>query len=326
MKLYRDGNTVVFERKSGFLSWLATADVIIQQGSGGEVVATAGYNSKTEETRVVLPADIEDANGNNPFTTFDEAVQSLLGAVETSTQSQITPPLDSLCVESLSNFTLSADTVLSTVSTLVYTFEATAGHGISTGNEIILLDVAGDRSLQAVVINVVTNTITVDRPIDHVYPSATTLGRITNSNMNVIGSLASPRIFTLRGGLNPSDYTRFLLTMTDDSAMDDGRFGGISALTNGLVLRVISDFQRTIFNFKTNQDINQFCYDTRYSPKAPSGLFGFSGRLSFEGADKHGVPLRLTGLQVIQWVVQDDLTELLSLRVAGQGQETEGEQ
>ena len=294
MKLYREGNTIVLERKSGFLSWLATADVIIQQGSNGEVVATAGYNSKTEETRVTLPADIEDANGNNPFTTFEEAVESLLGGTEVNLQDQITPPLDSLFVEALSNFTLSADTGVSSTDTLVYTFEATAAHGLIIGNELILLDPVGDRSLQAIVVGVATNTITIDRPIDHLFPAASTLGRITNSNMNVIGSIASPRIFTIRGGLNPDDFTRFLLTMTDDSSMDDGRFGGIPALTNGLVFRIVSDYQKTIFNFKTNQDINQFCFDTRYAPKAPSGLFGFSGRISFNGPSKHGVPLRIT--------------------------------
>ena len=253
------------------------------------------------------------------------AIFALNVGVDVNIQNQTTPPIDLLFVESLSNFTLLTDTGVSGITTMVYVFTATPGHGIVIGNEIILLDPLSDISLQATIIDVIGDVITIDRPIDNIYTAATTLGRVTNSNMNVVGSLAAPRIFSISGGLNPSDYTRFLLTMSDNMPMDDGQFGGIPALTNGLVFRVISDYQRTVFNFKTNQDINQFCFDTRYASKAPSGLFGFSGRITFNGPDKHGVPLRIAGLQVIQWIVQDDLSDLLSIRVAGQGQETIGE-
>lgn len=253
------------------------------------------------------------------------AIFQLNEGVDVNLQSNTTPPLDPLFVEALSNFTISTDAVASGETTMVYTFEATAGHGIIIGDEIILLDVVADRYFQAEIVNVATNTITIDRPIDHAFASASTLGRITNSNMNVLGSLASPRIFTLNGGINPSDFSRFIITITDDTAMDDSRFGGLSALSNGLVFRIYNGFQRTIFNFKSNQDIKQFCYDVNYSDKAPAGIFGLSARITFGGEDKHGTIIRAQTPDVIQWVVQDDLTGLLTLRGSATGSETTGE-
>jgi hypothetical protein len=103
--------------------------------------------------------------------------------------------------------------------------------------------------------------------------------------------------------------------------MDDSRFGGLPALTRGLVFRIVNGFQRTIFCFKTNQDIKQFCYDVNYSSRAPSGYFGFSSRITFGGQSKHGVVLRLGAGDVLQWVVQDDLTGLDTLKIAAEGHE-----
>lgn len=241
------------------------------------------------------------------------------GCLAVCIQDQVTETIDALFNQSVSNFTLSADTTASTETTLNYVFTATGGHGIIVGNEILLLDVVGDRALQAVVVVVATNTITIDRPIDNVYPSATTLGRIVTSEMAVVGSLAAPQIYTFRAGVDAVDVTRLILTMLDGTAMDDGLFGGIPALTNGLILRIFNGLHKTIFNFKTNLDIKQFCYDLTYSSKAPAGQFGLAARISFGGQDKHGVVLRVSGTDVIQWIVQDDLTGLISLVNSAEG-------
>jgi len=238
-------------------------------------------------------------------------------------QDQTTPTVDTYFLQSISNFTVATDTPVSTVSVLEYDFDATSGHGITAGNEILLLDIAGDRSMYAVVMGVATDTITLDRPLDNSFPAATTLGRIVSREMAVNGAV-TPQIFTVRGGaLQSHDITRMFITMLDDSAMDDGKFGGISALTRGLVLRIVNGIQVNIFNFKTNSDIKQFCYDLTYSDKAAAGLHGLSARMSFGGNDKHGVVLRLDGLDALQWIVQDDLTGLTSLHASAQGHHAE---
>jgi hypothetical protein len=247
------------------------------------------------------------------------------GSIDVNVQDQDTEPIDSYFNQSVSNFTLAADTQESTVDTLYYDFTASPGHGIVGGNEVLLLDVAADRVLQCVAVSVVGDVVTVDRPIDHVFTSATALGRIVTCEMAVDGS-TTPQIFTLRAGTVPVDVTRLLLTGLDDSSMDYSTFLGMNALTNGLVLRIVNGFQKTVFNFKTNKDIVQFCYDVNLEGKAPSGQFGFASRISFGGQDKHGVVIRLSGASALQWIVQDDLTPLISLKGSVQGHKTSGEQ
>jgi hypothetical protein len=244
------------------------------------------------------------------------------GGSPVNVQDQATPPIDALFSQSISNFTISADAVASGITTLNHTFTATAGHGIIVGDEIILLDTEAGRALQATVVAVAVNDITIDRPIDHSFAAADTLGRIVTSQMAVVGSLVAPQIFSIRAGDNPSDLTRFLITMLDDASMDDGRFGGLPALTNGLVLRIVNGFQKTMLNFKTNGDIKQFCYDLNYASRAPSGQFGLSARITYAGQDKHGVVLRIATGDVVQWVVQDDISALLSMRISAQGHDT----
>ena len=242
------------------------------------------------------------------------------GGLAVNIQDQTSKPIDVFFSQSISNFTLSTDNIESGVSSLVYTFEATGGHGIVSGNEIILLDVVADRFFYAEVKNVVTNTITVDRPIDHIFAAVSTLGRIVTTQMAVDGG-STEQIFSLRAGSVPLDFTRIIFSMLCDSALDDGKFGNITKLNRGIVFRIVNSFQKTIFNFKTNGEIAQFCFDLKYSDKAPAGNEGMTARITFAGQSKHGVTLRISENDVIQWVIQDDLTDLVSFRIAAQGHE-----
>lgn len=242
-----------------------------------------------------------------------------------SIMDRTTKPVDAFFARSLSTFLVKADTGASGIDepSLIYDFSATGPgpHGISPGDEILLLDVVASREFFAVVLAVVVDTITVDRPIDHDFPLGA-LGRIVSTQMNVDGSV-TPVIFSVRAGTIPTDITRLMIGITDNLAMDSSKFGGIAALTKGLVFRVLNSYQKTVFNFKSNGQIKNYSFDAEYDDKAGAGLFGFYSRISFGGDDKHGVVLRISGTDVLQWVVQDDLTALSSLNVTAQGHDTE---
>ena len=253
--------------------------------------------------------------------------RDLNGGLPTNWQDQTTPSIDAEFADALSNFTLSAPTVESgfTVLSLVYKFQASVGHLLAIGDHGLLLDTAADRSLQFVVTNVVVNEITIDRPIDHVFPIATTLGRKTAIDMAVNGwggAIGNERIFSVRSGATPSDFTRYILNMIHSSSGDDSLFGNLPALARGLVLRIKNGYSETVWTFKTNGDIRRFCFDVTYSDKAGPGVFGTSARMSFAGPEKHGVAHRISGTSVIQWLVQDDLTGLDGLWLVGQGHKT----
>ena len=239
------------------------------------------------------------------------------GGTNASIVDDDTEPIDTYFAETTSQFTLAADTVASglTVGTLVYTFTATAGHGIASTDQIVLI--APDRTLIAYVTNVATNVITIDTPIDFVFPSGSP-GLIVNTNMAIDGS-ATPRIFKIQAGVTPVFIRRMIMTCTDGSAMDDGKFGGIPALTNGLQLRIVNGFQKSIINIKNNSDWRQWAYDLTYADKAPAGVYGVSSRITWAGKEKHGVVLSISGDSEIQWVVQDDLTDLITLYISAMG-------
>ena len=240
------------------------------------------------------------------------------GASPVNIQDQTTSPLDAKFAQQLSAFTLAADTVPSGQTSIVRTFPVNPGSGILAGDEIFLFDVAGDIAMFSEVLSNVADTITVDRPVDHVFPALTTLGQIVNTNMAIDGSI-DEQFFTLRAGTSPVDVTRYLTSMILSSSGDDSRFGNLPALTRGVLLRIYNGTKRTVFNFKTNGDIKNFCYDVAYSDKAAAGQYGLSSRITYGGPSKHGVVQRISGTEVIQWIAQDDLTALITYTNVAQG-------
>jgi len=164
-----------------------------------------------------------------------------------------------------------------------------------------------------------TNEITLDMPIDIALDDTAVVKKVLDS-MNVNGSLASPQIFRLKP---PEDevwhITRLLFTMEDDVAMDDGKFGGLTALTNGVVFRRFNDGVYTTFaNFKSNRKFMDSMYDVEYNPKAPAGTYGLRGRWTLT---KAGVVIRLDGStnDELQVLVQDDISGLLGMHITAQG-------
>jgi hypothetical protein len=101
--------------------------------------------------------------------------------------------------------------------------------------------------------------------------------------MAVDGS-TTPQVFSVRAGSVPSDVVRFIITIIDDASMDDGKFGALAALNRGLVFRILNSYQKTVFCFKTNGDIKQFCFDGDYTDATlgPSGNESFTARITFQ--------------------------------------------
>lgn len=237
------------------------------------------------------------------------------GGVPVNLQDQTTPPFFVYMNEVISSTTLTAvlnigDTVVSLVSAA----------GIVTGNYIGIFNTTYNRFFAANVLSVNVNDVTLDTPSDFDFQ----IGDIFqdgNKNMNVNGSI-TPRLFSLRADpeLNITiDVTRIIIHITDQTAMDDNKFGGITKLTNGIVLRRKDGYYFNIFNIKSNGEIGELAFDKVYDDKAPSGFYGFSARLTFAGQNKVGVTIRLGSTDDLQVIVQDDLTDLDSFRIMVEG-------
>lgn len=196
-----------------------------------------------------------------------------------------------------------------TVGDVVKLEEDVAGVGIQEIGVLTITIIAG-------------SVLTFDRPLSNNYTTSATIERVV-INMAVIGSLDNPVSFEIDPPLGTVwQFTRILISITDGSSMDDGKFGGIPALTNGVSLRATTSAGRTVTfgNWKTNGDMALDMFDIQYTDKAPAGENGLRGRWTFTKAE---VVAELDGdaspIQKLEILIQDDLTELSSFEIKGQG-------
>ena len=85
-------------------------------------------------------------------------------AVKVVIQDQTTPPFLGYLAQPVSTFTLASPTVKSTLTSLYYTADLVAGHGLAADDQVLFIDTDQDCSLFATIISVDTNTITIDKP------------------------------------------------------------------------------------------------------------------------------------------------------------------
>jgi len=198
--------------------------------------------------------------------------------------------------------------------------------GFSVGDVIKLEEDVSGVGIQEIGVLTITiiagSVLTFDRPISNDYTTAATIERVV-TNMAVSGTLANPVIFQIDPPLGTIwQFTRILISMTHTAAGDDGKFGGIAALTNGVSFRATSAAGRTVTyaNWKTNGDMSLDMFDVVYTDKAPAGANGTKGRWTFTKAE---VVAEIDGdaspIQQLEVLIQDDLTGLTSFQIKGQG-------
>lgn len=213
------------------------------------------------------------------------------------------------------NSTLSAPTSVGDT-----TIAVVSGTGFSAGQVIAIKD-SGNNTRFSVITNVVSNTITLDSSVDIVLASGSTVEVVLVDLQSTAGSLASPKIYILEPPTNEVWHIlRLIFSMTHAAAADLSKFGSITALTNGILVRTnINGAIQNIANWKSNNDIKQAMYDVEFTDRAGGGSpYGTSGRFTL---GKLGVALKLDGAtgDKIEVLVQDDITGLGFLGFNGQG-------
>jgi len=238
------------------------------------------------------------------------------GAVPVNIQDQHSRALDLPFIKANAPpTTLSTDAI-----TGEYTITVTSTTGFVDDSVIILA--SGEnfyvgRQLGAVVGNVVT----LDTPLDFNYTSGS-IAFAANYHMNVDGS-TTPQIFQI-GSIGKAvdmelDITRIMGYFQDGTVMDDSKFGGIPALTNGVVLRRNNGVMTNFWNAKSNGELSLMTYDFAYSDKAPAGSYGARFRNTYAGQGKHGVTIRLEPGDTLEVIIHDDLTDLEDFIMMAQG-------
>lgn len=199
-----------------------------------------------------------------------------------------------------------------------------SGHGLATNENLGIIEESEGEifSVFGSIQDVSTNIITLDNPIPFEFTTNILTSFVSTENMAVDGS-ATNQIFSL---FNSTSYighlNRIIFHITDGTIMDDAKFGGISALTRGLSLRkkLLSGYYINYGSpIKNNGEFGELAFDKVYDDKAPAGVYGLTVRLTYSGADKHGVAIELLPGESFEILVQDDLTDLTSFSVMFQG-------
>jgi len=168
------------------------------------------------------------------------------------------------------------------------------------------------------------NVITVDRPIDAIFPTSGTEVDVGDTNMNVDGS-STTQTFSVRphGTDFPVsiDITRIIITIYTDTAVDLVKFGDLARLSKGVTLRKTDGENVNIMNWKSNGELAGMCFDMNfYASTNPSqGQDGLAARLTFAGQSKMGVTVRIGQDEDLELLINDDLTDLAEFKVIAEG-------
>lgn len=192
--------------------------------------------------------------------------------------------------------------------------------GTPTGTNIFIKDGVNEETDHVSVIDITNTTILIDRPLQHNYSTLSTL-EITNEDLSLLtGTMVSPIIYKAQPASGVIvDINRIIVDIVHTTAGDNSRFGNIiGGLTNGLVLKLNKTKNKKILSqWKTNGEIKNDMFDLDYTDKAGAGLFGTSGRWSFNGREKNNFAIRLIGDRndKFEVLVQNDLSSLTSMKI-----------
>ena len=189
--------------------------------------------------------------------------------------------------------------------------------GFVTG-DLIKIGITYMQEVGAITItNVVGNVITLDRPIAQTLPIGTVVKEIEIDMTSLAGTLVAPAVYTLAPPPGVIwQITRLLITMADNLSMDDGKFGGIASLTNGVVGVADTSAGRiaNISNWKNNGDMASDMFNVEYTTKAPAGEYGLRGRWTLTES-RMAAELNGDNNESLYILVQDDITANSSFKI-----------
>ena len=280
------------------------------------------YINRYDQNYNLQVADLVDVNGD-AFASqekLEDFLNKLGGQVQidANLQDQTTDTVILPLAQTLGTTTLAVEAVIES-----YDVTVTSSAGMTIGNHFRIINTEGDRYYSGTILDINANVITLDSLVDFAY-LVTSEVTYSNINMAVDGSV-TPIHFHLRTG-SPSipssvDITRMIIVAECDNSVDLNKFGDLAELERGILFRISNGHQRNIFNVKKNLGLTGIAYDwTPYDASHPTqAVNGFSCRLSFGGQSKIGVVLRVEHDGQLGMIIQDDLTDLITLSCVLEG-------
>lgn len=231
-------------------------------------------------------------------------------SVDVSIQDQTTEIID-LYMVNLDDAVTPTITAPADIDDKVISVDATTG--ITAGDAINISE--NGRTFQAIVLSVTGTSITFNAPLDMAV-TASAVVQVGKWDMAVDGS-TEPKIYRVTPPAGATwDIVRMTVGITASAEMDDSTFGPLTALYNGVVLRVVDGQTKNIFVASDNGGFAERCGGAVYPAKVPSGVYAFRARRTFGGQDKNGVVVRLSAGDSLEFIVQDNLADVTFTKFA----------
>jgi len=216
---------------------------------------------------------------------------------------------------------LGASTTLSANSAINdYVITVTSAVGFSVG-EYLHVNSTTEEATHPRITGISGNDLTLDRRLDKAHFIGDEVNEAVVDMTSLVGAMASPQEYVAGPPTGEVWHvTRILFSMTHGTAGDNGLFGNLTALTNGVLLRArINGEYGTLTNWKTNGDIKTDMFNVEFDSRSGGGgAYGTSGRGTFT---ETGAVLRLDGDNNDQFeiYVQDDITtmDVFTMKVQG---------
>lgn len=234
-------------------------------------------------------------------------------------QDQTTAPFHRFLMrEDKTDITLVSDVAKNDLDLVV-----SSGHGFVVGNWCLL--VYGAYTQQNEVIAVDVDTITISAPLG--IPVKITGTQIIRGKVDMAvnaGSFDSVYVCNVYGS-SPIDVIHLHVFITDNLEGDDSKFGGISELTNGVLVRKCDHVDLNLGTYKKNGDFIQYGGSANYTSKAGGGEYSMD--FAYNLKEIYGVVFRLDPMlnEKIIVTIQDNLSALSTFRIVASGQTTLGE-
>jgi hypothetical protein len=262
--------------------------------------------------------------------TLESTLEALTQKLDVNVQDQTTPSIEHFLWEDKNDVVITSN--LSRGDNVI---PLQAGHNIVNASgfdrDYINIyysdsDVPGDfvnnRFSQHAVVGINTNDISVTPPIAYDLDTTKVVSsKRVNVNMaQTVATFASPITFKAYPPPNIQwDLTRLIADKILTSAGDDGKFGNIAALQNGIYFGfenvAFAEYQLAIFD---NGGWRATAFDVNYTIRSGgTGDYGMAIRKTSAGQDKLGVAIRLDAATNDVFVsrVQDDVTLIPRFRV-----------
>lgn len=239
-------------------------------------------------------------------------------AIAISTRERFLPPLIHYFYNKDGETTLASPAVEFAITIVV-----TDDEGMIVGDNIVISSAIENRVYTGQIVAIATNTITLDTPLDSVFPAGSNVS-FGSRNLAVDGS-ETTKVFSLRAGeptlAIDAHLTKVTFRLLATEAVSLDKFGDQAALINGIVLRVVNGQTFNIFNAKTNGDLANIMPGFQiFSEDNPvQGQNAFTSNMGFTGPDNLGTSVLVSTDSDIELLVQDDLTDLLEFTLIAEG-------